>query len=632
MKGSPGSRGSSAQDKHMVVEQRSRNLAEMFRDRSERYGAAIRWRQKRRGEWHSATWLENQQLVNSLISGLDALGALPGERIGILSSTRWEWMAADWAILGLGAVTVTLYPSNVPETIAAMLENSGARFLFVENREQYEKLLSVKSRIPEVRNLIVFDEWEGAEPDSWRLSFVDLGRLSRRNPAEADAFAASRARDIASEDLASIVYTSGTTGEPKGVMLTHANLLAQVAGVQAALPTLRPGMVDLMFLPLAHVLGREEHLVGTDRGLETVVAESLDHLAADMREVRPQALISVPRVYEKAYAAILGNIASSSAIERGIFHLAQSVGRIAIRYRQDHRPLPIYLRWADALADRLVFLKIRQALGGRLEMAVTGGAPLDQEILTFFHTAGVMLLEGWGLTETGGAVTVNHVDRYRLGTVGLLYPGHEIRVARDGEILLRGPCVFQSYYRMPAETAEAFAEEGWFSTGDLGFVDSAGFVHIVDRKKDLIATSGGKKIAPQHVEYLLKTIPEVSEAAVFGDRKPYLVALMTLDMGAVQRWATKNSISPTTGSAAKIAEDSAFARYLSDRVAEANRQLAHYETVKRFAVVKPDFTVENGLLTPTQKVRRRAIYAAYRQEIETLYRVTSDATPSRSAV
>jgi long-chain acyl-CoA synthetase len=604
----------------------------MFRDRSKRYGAAIRWRQKRNGDWQSATWLENQQLVNSLISGLDVLGALPGDRIGILSNTRWEWMAADWAILGLGAVTVTLYPSNVPETIAGMLENSGVRFLFVENSEQYEKLRSVKSRIPEVRCLIVFEEWERAEPDSWWLSFADLRRLSQRSTAEADAFAATRARDIASEDLASIVYTSGTTGEPKGVMLTHANLLAQVTGVESALPTLRPGMVDLLFLPLAHVLGREEHLIGTDRGLETVVVESLDHLAADMREVRPQALISVPRVYEKAYAAILGSVASGSAIERCIFRLAQSVGRKAVQYRQDHRRLPFYLRWANEIADRLVFSKIRQILGGRLEMAVTGGAPLDQEILTFFHAAGVMLLEGWGLTETGGAVTVNHVDQYRLGTVGLLYPGHEIRVAGDGEILLRGPCIFQSYYQMPEETAEAFDEEGWFRTGDLGFVDSAGFVHIVDRKKDLLATSGGKKIAPQHVEYLLKTIPVVSEAAVFGDRKPYLVALLTLDMGAVRQWAMENAASSTADDAEKMAQSSAFARYLSDCVAEVNRQLAHYETVKRFSVVSPDFTVENGLLTPTQKVRRRAIYTAYRQEIEALYQVTSDVTPSRSAV
>ena len=333
------------------------------------------------------------------------------------------------------------------------------------------------------------------------------------------------------------MYTSGTTGEPKGVMLTHANLLAQVAGVRAALPTLRPGMVDLLFLPLAHVLGREEHLLAIDRGLETVIAASLDHLAEDMREVKPQLLVSVPRVYEKAYAAILGNVESRSALERWVFYRARSVGRAAVRYRQDNRRIPFLLGWADALADRLAFRKVRDALGGRLELAVTGGAPLDLEILSFFHAAGVTLMEGWGLTETGGAVCVNRVDRYRLGTVGPLYPRHEIRVADDGELLLRGPCLFGGYYRMPAETAAALDDDGWFHTGDLGMVDSDGFVRILDRKKDLIATSGGKKIAPQRVETLLKSIPVVSEAAVFGDRKPYLVALLTLDMKAVEKWA-----------------------------------------------------------------------------------------------
>lgn len=615
----------------MAVEELEQNLAELFRARSARYASAVRWRQKSDGEWHSATWLENQRLVNSIISGLDALGAAPGDKIGILSNTGWEWQAADWAILGLGAVTVTLYPSNTPDMIAGMLGNSKARFLFAENREQYEKLLSIRPRIPEVSRVIVFDIWEQSTNDScdsWCMSFADLCRLSRRTPEEEDTFAALRARAIGTEDLASVVYTSGTTGEPKGAMLTHANLLAQVAGVRTALPTVRPGMVDLLFLPLAHVLGREEHLLAVDRGLETVIAASLDHLAEDMREVRPQLLVSVPRVYEKAYAAILGDVESRSALERWVFYRARSVGRAAVRYRQDNRRIPFLLGWADALADRLAFRKVRDALGGRLELAVTGGAPLDLEILSFFHAAGVPLMEGWGLTETGGAVCVNRVDQYRLGTVGPLYPRHEIRVAGDRELLLRGPCVFGGYYRMPAETAAALDDDGWFHTGDLGMVDSDGFVRILDRKKDLIATSGGKKIAPQRVENLLKSIPVVSESAVFGDRKPYLVALLTLDMKAVEKWAKATGLSPAagarSGAAETAAKDPAFASYLSACVAGVNLQLAHYETVKRFSVVSPDFTVENGLLTPTQKIRRREIYAAYKAEIEKLYQLATD--------
>jgi long-chain acyl-CoA synthetase len=611
-----------------AFDERDRNLAQMFRNRSMRYGAAVRWRQKRNGEWQSATWLENQQLVNSMISGLDALGAVPGDKIGILSNTRWEWMVADWAIIGLGAVTVTLYPSNVPEMIASMLNDSGTRFLFAENQEQYEKLQSVRPLIPGIRRVILFEDRDSCRPDSWVISFTELSRQSPRTPGEAEAFAQRRAEAIAPEDLASIVYTSGTTGEPKGAMLTHANLLAQIAGARRTLTVLQPGLRDLMFLPLAHVLGREEHLVGTECGLETVIAGSLDHLAEDIREAKPGLLLSVPRVYEKAYAAILSRVATGGRLRRWLFQASASIGRRALRYRQDQLRLPFYLQWADSLANRLVFQQIRKALGGCLECAVTGGAPLDPEILTFFHSMGVPVLEGWGLTETGGAVSVNRAHHFRLGSVGQLYPGHQIRVAVDGELLLRGPCIFSGYYHMPQETAAAFDEAGWFRTGDIGMVDEQGFIHIVDRKKDLIATSGGKKIAPQHVENLLKTVPVLSQAAVFGDRKPYLVALLTLDAAAVEQWATRTGLSSVSGNAAGAAEQIAkgpeFVRYLEASVAEVNRHLAHYETVKRFTIVKPDFSVENGLLTPTQKIRRREIAARYHREVEQLYQPSGE--------
>jgi long-chain acyl-CoA synthetase len=611
-----------------TCDEHGRNLAQLFRDRSAQYGSAVRWREKRDGEWQSATWFENQQLVNRVISGLDALGAAPGDRIGILSNTRWEWMVADWAIMGLGAVTVTLYPSNMPDMIATMLNDSGTRFLFAENQEQYEKLRSVRHRIPGVTRLILFEDSGACRTDAWVISFTELSQQSLRAPEEADAFAERRAQAIEPGDLASIVYTSGTTGEPKGVMLSHANLLAQIAGARSALTMLRPGLCDLLFLPLAHVLGREEHLVGTECGLETVVSGSLDHLADDIAEAKPGLLLSVPRVYEKAYAAILSTVASGSRLQRWVFQVSQSIGHRALRYRQDQLRLPFYLYWADALANHLVFQKIREALGGRLECAVTGGAPLDPEILAFFRSVGVPVLEGWGLTETGGAVSVNRADHYRLGSVGLIYPGHQIRVADDGELLLRGPCIFTGYYQMPQETAAAFDEEGWFRTGDIGMVDEQGFIHIVDRKKDLIATSGGKKIAPQRVENLLKTIPVVSQAAVFGDRKPYLVALLTLDPAATLQWAARTGLSPVSGpaprDAGQIAEDPLFLHYLEAGVAEVNRHLARYETVKRFSIVKPDFTVENGLLTPTQKIRRREIFAQHHQEIERLYQPSDE--------
>lgn len=606
------------------------NLAQLFRNRSKEYAESVDWRQKREGKELSATWAENQRLVNRLIAGLDELGARKGDRIGILSNTRWEWMAADWAIFGLGAVTVTIYPSLMPATIATLLNDSGARFLFVEDREQYEKLVSIRSSIPNVQALILFDDVEALPTDEWAMGFDDLMNMSKRTPDEADALAAARAATLTPDDMATIVYTSGTTGTPKGVVLTHANLLAEVWNAQAMLTTLRRGMVDLLFLPLSHVLGREQHLFCFERGIETVVVQSLAHLAQDIRDARPHILLAAPRVYEKAYATITARVAVSSAAKRVIFARAVRVGRRIATYRDEQRPVPMLLRGPYALADRLVFRQIRDGFGGQLELAVSGGAPLDRDILAFFHAAGVLLLEGWGLTETMGAITINRPDHYRLGTVGQLCPGHGLRVADDGELLVKGPCVFTRYFNMPEQTSEAFDAEGWFHTGDIGTVDADGFVRIVDRKKDLIATSGGKKIAPQVVENALVSIPVVSQAAVFGDRKPYVVALLTLDSEATRTWAHDAGIASDAIEA--ITSDKRFSTYLDAEVARVNAQLEHYETVKHVAVVPDEFTVENGLMTPSLKIRRREIGRVYHDTIEGMYQVPASAVPQESSV
>lgn len=608
------------------ADQPDRNLALLFRERSARYAESVRWREKVDGVWRSATGAENRSLVNEVISGLDALGAVRGDRIGILSETRWEWTVTDWAILGLGGVTVTLYANQVPEMLATMIADSGARFVFAENARQLDKLASVRARMPELRKVILFDAPPGGTVDDWTLTLDELRRLSPRTASEADDFAAARAGVIQPDDMASIVYTSGTTGEPKGVVLTHANLLAQVAGARTMLWTIHEGMVDVLFLPLAHVLGREEHLLTLDRGAETTITRTLDHLADDIRQASPHILLAAPRVYEKAYAAVQAQVASSNAVERTLFRLAVAAGKRALRYKQDESQPPVYVRLATALGDRLVFRRIRAAFGGRLEFAVSGSAPLDREILNFFHIAGVHLLEGWGLTETGGAISVNRLENCRLGTVGQIYPGHDVRVADDGELLVRGPCVFREYFHKPEATAEAIDAEGWFHTGDLGTVDSDGFVTILDRKKELIATAGGKKIAPQRVENVLKSIPLVSQAVVFGDRKPYIVALLTLDEATARRWADERSIALRMDR--DIGSDPRLIAYLGERVAAVNKQLARFETVKRFAVVPGDFTVANGLLTPTQKVRRRQIAAAYHAEIERLYQPAYVAAPA----
>lgn len=601
------------------------NLAQLFRNRAKEYGDAVAWRQKRAGKWMSATWEKNQRLVNRLIAGLDELGAQQGDRIGILSNTRWEWMAADWAIMGLGVITVTIYPSLTPATIATLLNDSGARFLFVENREQYEKLASLEASIPTVEKLILFEAVEEAGSDERVVRFDELIALSRRTADEADAFAASRAELLTLDDVASIVYTSGTTGVPKGVVLTHRNLITSVWSARAMLPILQRGMVDLLWLPLSHVLGRQQYLLCYERGLETVVVQSWVNLADDIREARPHVLLGAPRIYEKAYATILAKVAAEPAVKRMIFKMAVRVGLRVAAYRDERRPVPLFQRWLYALADRLVFRQIRDAFGGRMELAVSGGAPLDRDILAFFHAAGILLLEGWGLTETMSAFTINRNDHYRLGTVGQVCPGHAIRVADDGELLVRGPCVFTRYYNMPEQTSEAIDADGWFHTGDIGTVDADGFVRIVDRKKDMIVTSGGKKIAPQAVENALMSISVVEQAAVFGDRKPYLVALLTLDPEAVRTWAHDAGV--TSDAIKEITSDSRFAAYLDAGVARVNAQLAHYETVKHYRVVRDAFSIENGLLTPSLKIRRREIGRVYRDIIEEMYSTVEGATP-----
>jgi long-chain acyl-CoA synthetase len=593
------------------------NLAQMFRRRSLEYGDACRWREQRDGVWLQATFRENLLLVNSLISGLDALGARPGDAIGILSRTRWEWMAADWAIIGLGGITTTLYASIVPDTVAFILQDSGARYVFVENREQYDKLAVVRAQLANVRAIIMLDDAGQVVGDPRVISFAALRQLSTRSPAEAEAFAAARAATLRPDDRVSLVYTSGTTGQPKGVIHTHRTLLAQLRGAAAMLDTVYPGMRDALFLPLAHVLGRLEHLFGIERGLETTVIPSLDHLAQDIREARPGLLLSVPRIFEKAHAAILAQVASGSWLQRHIFAGAVRLGRAASERRQRHQALPLWLRPPLALADRLVFRKIHAALGGKLELAISGGAPLDLEILRFFHAANVMLLEGWGLTETGGAYTVNRVGGYRLGTVGQAFPGHDVRIAADGEILVRGPCVFPGYLNNPEATAEAFDAEGWFSTGDIGALDADGFLRIIDRKKELIITAGGKKIAPQYIEGLVRTIPVVSQACVYGDRKPYLVALITLNPAAVESWAGERGVS--YGAVAEVYQSPRLRAYLDEQMAAINAKLASYETIKYFDVLAEDFTVENHLLTPTLKIRRRYIYERYHDRFEALY-------------
>lgn len=593
------------------------NLAQLFRVRADRFADKTRWRQKRGKEWRRTTYRENQRLVNRLMCGLDVIGARPREAIGILSGTRWEWMVADWAVVGLGGYTATLYSTLVPDAIQFILNNSSARFVFVDNTQQYEKVRTIREQVPQLEKIIIFDADPGALADPMVIAFADVLQLSGLSDEQADTFAAERARQIRPDDCAGLIYTSGTTGQPKGVEFTHRMLLTQMECLHAMLPTLHSSMVDALWLPLAHGMGRLEHIFMLEIGGETAIIPSLLQLARDLPEIQPDLMLGAPRLYEKVHATMVERATGLPALQRMLFDWAIGAGERAVPFRQARRPVPLTLRAQLAVADRLVFRRLRAALGGRLHLALTGGAPTDASLVRFFHAIGIPLLDGWGLTETTTALTTNKLDWFRIGTVGTVFPGNELRIAPDGEVLARGPLIFTRYHNNPEATAEALDAEGWLHTGDIGTLDSDGFLTIIERKKDLIVTTGGDKIAPQHVETLLDTIPIVAHACVYGDRKPYPVALLTLEWSAVREWATKRGLD--VADVRKVAQSPEMRTYLDEQVAQVNAKLQIFERIKTYGVVTDDFTLENGLLTATLKIRRKAIYERYRGQFEQLY-------------
>ncbi len=591
-------------------------LARMFWSRVEAGGDRAAQLIKAEGRWRELAWSRVGETVRELALGLLALGRRPGEAVALLSRSRAEWVQADFAILSTGCLTVPIYPSYMPGQIASIVNDSEARTLIVEDAAQLAKALEVRDRMPGLAEIVVIESGEAHAPPI--LTWAELRRLGSAQAGALKAALAARVASIAAEDVATIVYTSGTTGEPKGVVQTHANHMAALSAI-AQIPGVEPGDVHLLFLPLAHAFARLEAFMGVHRGLVTAFAESLDRVGDNLKEVRPHFIFAVPRVFEKVHAKILGDVAAGPAAKRRVFRWALGVGTRASRLEQARRPLPRRLALQRRLAHRLVFSKLHAALGGRLRFAVSGGAPLPREIAEFFHAAGILIVEGYGLTETCPALTFNRIDHFKFGSVGQPLPGVELRIAADGEILARGPNVAtRGYWKQSAATAEAFDADGWFHTGDIGRIDEEGFVYITDRKKDLIVTSGGINIAPQLVENMLRAAPFISQAMVYGDRRPYPVALLTLDLQEVVRFARHEGI--------LVADHPQLARHpkVLERVARiveaTNAELQSYARVKKFAVLPIELTEEAGELTPTQKVKRRIVAEKYRDVLESLYR------------
>lgn len=608
------------------------SLIQIFRSRAESYGdrAALRYKDPCQKKYRSISWTQWALTVRGVTLGLRQLGAKYQDRVGILSENRPEWTYADLGAFGLGAISVPIYPTSSPQDVQYILSNAGIEILFVSSSEQFARIREQVDQSSGLKHVILFDEAPVHHPKLMSLTdLLEMGRLHDMNDSDLYGRLAEVAK---SEDIATLIYTSGTTGPPKGVMLTHRNFIANYLGASQKIPIGETDMA-LSFLPLSHVF---ERLAGyyymVFHGATIAYAENMQTVADDMRIVRPTVAAAVPRFYEKVYARIMEKVQAGTPLRKKIFYWALQVGGRYAKAAAEKSTMSLRLKLSHCVANKLVFQKVRQGLGGRLRFFISGGAPLSKELAEFFYAAGVLILEGYGLTETSPVIAVNSLTERRFGTVGKVLPNVEVKIAEDGEILTRGPCVMRGYYQNEAATAEVM-KDGWFHTGDIGLLDPDGFLKITDRKKDIIATSGGKKVSPQNIEGLILADKLFTQVVVLGDKRNYLVALVVPNRIQVEAFAQAEGIE--SGSYAALLDKAAVVNWINRRFKERIQGLASYEQIKHFALIAQEFSQEAGELTPTLKIKRKVIMDKYRDIIEHLYAVKgpveSDSRASASA-
>jgi len=559
----------------------------------------------------SVTWSGFAAEVRQVAKSLIALGVGPGDKANILSYSRYRWVLTDVALASIGSVTVGIYHSLLARDVAYIVEHSDSVLVFAEDPGQAAKLRSVRDRIPAVRQVVLLTG-EPQGDDGWVIGW-DTFRAFGAGIADDEVDA--RIGAVGPADVAAIVYTSGTTGIPKGAVLTHDNITFTPQSVFGS-TQIADGDHTLLFLPLAHIFARTCAFSAMFAGSTTTFARAMDTVAEDFRIARPHWFPSVPRVYEKVHSAIVAGVNAKGGAALRIFNWACAVGDRVSDHLLAKEPVPLLTRLKYTLATKLVFRKIQEALGGRVRWCISGAAPLDPSIGKFFHAAGVLIVEGIGMTENTSFTNLNRYDDYRFGWVGPTGPGIEQRTAADGEVLYYGRNIMREYYKMPEETAETLTPDGWQHTGDLGEIDAEGFLRITGRKKDLIVTAGGKNVAPAAIEGLIATSPAISQVCVIGDRRRYLTALITVDETSIRAWAAERGIAGDTP--ADLLASPEVHELVRGIVGEKNRELASFETIKDFRLVE-EFSIENGLLTPTLKVKRNLAMERYADLIDEMY-------------
>jgi long-chain acyl-CoA synthetase len=586
---------------------KSSTIADLLPRSARQYGDAPAVRCKENGAWVDRSFNQVVEIARNLSLGLIDLGVEKGDKVSILANTRAEWTYFDFAALSAGAVVVPIYQTNSPEECRYVLENSDAKVVVVEDDEQLEKIRAVRDRLPMLEHVV---RMTGSSEDA--ISIDDLAaRGARRDAAEWEA----RWSSVTPGDICTFIYTSGTTGPPKGCIISHGNYRAMLDMVNET-SVIEDEDVTYLYLPLAHSFALLIQLGSFDLGA-TIAYWERDPLKImpNLAELKPTYFPSVPRIFEKIYTAATSGMEKEGGLKKAIFDWAIKVGKRMREVERSGRKPGFLLRWQYGFVDKRVLSKIRDLFGGRLRLAVSGAAPINPEILRFFDAAGVLVLEGWGMTETSTAATISSPDDFKIGTIGKPFPGCEVKIAEDGEILVKGPNVFQGYYKNEEATRETIVD-GWLHTGDIGEIDAEGFITITGRKKDIIITAGGKNITPANLEAEIKQHPLVSQCVVVGDRRPYLVALVTLDPEEAVAYAKEHGLPEDP---AQLASNPEVKAALDAHVEKINQNFARVEQVKKIAILPHDLSQESGELTPTLKVKRAVVAAKHEPEIEQLY-------------